>query len=210
MADAVVSFFANMPVKALNKEIDFNTDALKCQLHTSTYAPNLLTHDYQDDLTNEVAAGGEYVTGGVAMTTCAVTLVTAASAPAWATATAYKLGQLVRKVASNGHIYRCIVAGTSDASEPTWPTNPGEDVVDNTAKWEEAGSAYLKLDADDPLWAASTITARYGVIVDTTPGSAATNPLVVLIDFLADKSSSGGEFKITFDATYGIGLLRIV
>lgn len=58
-----------------------------------------------------------------------------------------------------------------------------------------------RFDADDVTWPASTITARYAVVVDTTPGSAATNPLICYVDFGADVVSSGGAFTIQWDAT---------
>jgi hypothetical protein len=55
-------------------------------------------------------------------------------------------------------------------------------------------------DAADTSWAASTITARYAVIYDSTPATDATRPLILYIDFGADVVSSGGTFTITFDA----------
>ena len=209
MADATCKFFAKAFLAFLNKEIDFNSDTLKMQLHTSSYTPNLLTHDYQDDLTNEVASGNGYTTGGATLSSVTVSLITAANATAWATGTAYKLGQLVRPTTANDHVYRCIVAGTSHGTtEPTWPTNPGEDVTDNTAKWEEAGSCYIKLDFDDVTWSASTITARYAVVLDTTPGSASTNPLILLINFGSDQASSSADLKVQLPAD-GAALIRI-
>lgn len=209
MADATAKFYGKAFLAVFNKEIDFAADTLKMQLHTSSYTPDLLAHDYHDDLTNEVANGNGYTTGGATLANASITLVTAANAPAWATGTAYKLGQLVRKTTTNGHIYRCIVAGTSHAdTEPTWPTNPGEDVTDNTVTWEEAGSCYIKLDFDDVTWSASTITARYAVVVDTTPGSSSTNPLILLIDFGTDQSSSAADFKVQLPAD-GSALIRI-
>lgn len=209
MADATAKFYGNALKAAWGKLIDFDSDTLKMTLHTSSYTPDLLTHDYQDDLTNEVANGNGYTTGGATLANASITLVTAANAPAWAVGTAYKLGQLVRKTTTNGHIYRCIVAGTSHAAtEPTWPTNPGEDVTDGTAKWEEAGSCYIKLDFDDVTWSASTITARYAVVSDTTPGSTATNPLILLIDFGTDQSSSAADFKVQLPSD-GAALIRI-
>lgn len=57
-----------------------------------------------------------------------------------------------------------------------------------------------KFDADDVTWAASTITARYAVIYDASPGSAASNPLIAYVDFGLDVVSSGAEFKIEWDA----------
>jgi len=49
-----------------NKELDFDTDTIKCQVHTSAHTPDQDVHDYKDDLTNE-AAGGGYVAGGVTL-----------------------------------------------------------------------------------------------------------------------------------------------
>jgi hypothetical protein len=57
----------------------------------------------------------------------------------------------------------------------------------------------LTLDADDVAWAASTITARYAVIYDATPGTDATRPLIGYVDFGADVSSTAGTFSITWD-----------
>lgn len=53
--------------KALaNKEIDFDTDTVKVMLCTSSYTPNQGTHDYKDDVTNEVSGTG-YTSGGATL-----------------------------------------------------------------------------------------------------------------------------------------------
>jgi hypothetical protein len=40
----------------------------------------------------------------------------------------------------NGHFYRCIVAGTSAPStEPTWPEDSPDTVVDNEVTWQDVG-----------------------------------------------------------------------
>jgi len=57
-----------------------------------------------------------------------------------------------------------------------------------------------KFDADDTTWSSSTITARYAVIYDSTPGSDATRPLVCYVDFGQDMSSSAGNFSIVWDS----------
>ena len=44
----------------LNKEIDFITDDIACSLHTVTYVPNQDTHDFFDDLTNQLATANGY------------------------------------------------------------------------------------------------------------------------------------------------------
>lgn len=61
------------------------------------------------------------------------------------------------------------------------------------------GTNVLKLDGNDVTWATSTITARYAVIYDSTPGTDATRPLIAYADFGADVISSGGPFDIVWD-----------
>lgn len=123
----------------LNKEIDWTADTIKVQLHTSSYTPDQDTHDYHDDLTNEVANGNGYTTGGATLGSATI---------------AYN--------------------GTTNV---------------------------VKLDGADASWTSSTITARYAVIVDTTPGSSATNPLLGYVDFGADVSSTNGTFSINWAST---------
>ena len=48
--------------------IDFDTDTFKVLLVTSSYSPNKDTHDKRDDVTNEVANGNGYTTGGATST----------------------------------------------------------------------------------------------------------------------------------------------
>lgn len=124
--------------KAFNKEIDWEADAIKVQLHTSSYSPDQDTHAYQSDLSNEVSAGGGYATGGTAL--------------------------------AGGTV---IYTGASNV---------------------------IKFDGSDVVWPASTITARYAVLVDTTPGSAAANPLLGYVDFGANMSSSAGNFTIAWSS----------
>jgi hypothetical protein len=140
-------WYSSAVIKAFNKEIDLSgtLDTIKAQLHTSAYTPDQDAHDYQNDLTNEVAAGGGYTTGGKTLTT---------------------------------------VTFAYDSGTNTW-----------------------KLDADDLVWSASTITARYLVLIDTTPGTSATNPLIGYIDFGTDVVSSSGNFTVQFDA---LGILNVV
>jgi hypothetical protein len=56
------------------------------------------------------------------------------------------------------------------------------------------------IDGADVSWPASTITARYAVIYDSTPATDATRPLLGYVDFGADVSSSGGSFDIVWDS----------
>ena len=54
-------------------------------------------------------------------------------------------------------------------------------------------------DATDVSWTSATITARYAVIYKST-GVNSTSPLICLIDFGGNQSSSAGTFTITFAA----------
>tara|TARA_R100001463_G_scaffold48448_7_gene97557 strand:- start:2260 stop:2694 length:435 start_codon:yes stop_codon:yes gene_type:complete len=56
----------------------------------------------------------------------------------------------------------------------------------------------ITFDAADVTWASSTITARAAVIYDD---SLTNDPLIAYIDFGADKSSSAGDFVLTFNAS---------
>ena len=63
-----------------------------------------------------------------------------------------------------------------------------------------AGTNTLVLDAADTAWTGSTITARYAVIYNSSPGTDATRPLIAYVDFGADVSTTAGTFTITWDA----------
>lgn len=51
----------------LTGAIDFDTDAFKVLLTTNSYSENV-DHDYRSDVTNEVASGAGYTTGGNTVT----------------------------------------------------------------------------------------------------------------------------------------------
>jgi hypothetical protein len=70
----------------------------------------------------------------------------------------------------------------------------------NKAVAYDGATNTLKLDADDTQWVSSTITARYAVIYDDTPGTDATKPLIGYVDFGQNESSSNGNFIISWNA----------
>jgi hypothetical protein len=131
----------------LSKLVDWTSDTIAVQLHTSTYTPDQDAHAVQSDLTNEVASANGYTTGGVTLT--------------------------------------------------------------SKTRTYQAGSNRLELDAADVSWTATSgnsITARYAVVIDKTPGSAGTNRLLGYVDFGADVTATGAALTITWDAT---GLLTL-
>jgi len=210
----MAQWFRQSLVKMINKEIDFDSDSIVLSLHTSSYTPDLNAHDYVNDLSAELAASGGYSTGGVTLGSKTVTYTAADS---WGTSransTAYTVGQIVRPATGNGFLYRCVVAGTSAASPPSF-TSPtpvvGANIADGAGAlvWDTIGSGIIVLDAADPSWAAATFTGvRYGVISDRTPGTAATQPLLGLIDFVTDQAGGGGAFTIQLDAQ---GILQLL
>jgi hypothetical protein len=59
-------WYGNAFLKMLNKEIDWDSDTVKVALTTSTYTPDQDTHDYFNDVTNEVTGTG-YTAGGATL-----------------------------------------------------------------------------------------------------------------------------------------------
>jgi hypothetical protein len=187
--------------KAMNKELDWDSDSWKLTLHTSTYAFNLDTHAYVSDLTNELGSGGGYTSGGFTLTMIAPAYTAANS---WGTSransTTYAVGDVVRPASANGFLYVATSAGASGGSVPTYPTIVGQTVADGAVTWSNVGAGIIVLDANDVTQASFTAGPfRYGVISDRTPGTAATQPLVGLIDFSSNQTGGGGTFTLTFN-----------
>lgn len=131
-------------LKALNKEVDWDSDTIKVALVGSAYTPNQDSHDYWDDVAANEVSGTGYTAGGLTL------------------------------------------AG-------------------KTATYDSASNVVI-LDANDAVWAASTITARYAVVYDDSGATNAQKALIGYIDFGSDQSSTNGNFTVTFDAT---GIVRI-
>lgn len=55
-------------------------------------------------------------------------------------------------------------------------------------------------DADDVTWSTATITARYAAVYKDT-GTPSTSPIICIIDFGSDKSSTAGDFSINWNAS---------
>lgn len=62
------------------------------------------------------------------------------------------------------------------------------------------GTNTFAFDGADVSWTTSTITARYAIVYDSTPGTSATNPLICYVDFGADVSTTAGTFSIVWDS----------
>jgi hypothetical protein len=85
-------------------------------LTTSTYVPNQDTHDFRDDVTNELAAGGGYSAGGVTLSGVAVTYDSASNEVRWDFSTDPSFAFSASKTWRNGVVYKSR-GGASTADE---------------------------------------------------------------------------------------------
>lgn len=88
-----LTWYGNGLLNLARGNIDLDTDTFKVMLTTSAYTPNQDTHDFRDDVTNEVAGTG-YTAGGATLTGVSVTYDAATNQvrvswtdPTWPTST---------------------------------------------------------------------------------------------------------------------------
>lgn len=86
-------FYGNGLLNVFKGNIDLDTDTFKIMLTTNAYTPNQDTHDFRDDVTNEVIGTG-YTAGGTTLSGVSVTYDAASNEvriswtdPTWPTAT---------------------------------------------------------------------------------------------------------------------------
>lgn len=63
-----------------------------------------------------------------------------------------------------------------------------------------SGTNTFAFDGDNVSWTSATFTARAAVIYDSTPGTDATRPLMMFVDFGADTPVTAGTLSLTWDA----------
>ena len=100
MADVI---YNNFKKKIMDGSIDLDTDTIKVALVTSSYTPNIDTHVFFSDVTNEVTGTG-YTAGGKTLTTPVVSADTTddegvfdADDTTWATSTITARGAVIYK-----------------------------------------------------------------------------------------------------------------
>ena len=182
---------------------------LKAALVLNTYSLNQDTNEFFDTHVNaDETSGSGYTDGGEVVTGAAVSVIDDSSVSVWTGSTQYEIGDLVRPVAANGYVYRCVVASTSGGSEPSWGTIIGQDTDDISVRWDNVGTSFVRFDIADLNWGpTSTITARFLVVyVDGTAGTG--DYLVAYLDFGQDENSTNGDFDITIP-TDGLGQVGI-
>lgn len=100
MADVIYNSFK---AKIMDGSIDLDTDTIKVALVTSSYTPNQDTHDFFDDVTNEVTGTG-YTAGGASLASKVVSVDTTdnegvfdAADVTWSTSTITARGAVIYK-----------------------------------------------------------------------------------------------------------------
>lgn len=104
--------------------LDFDTDTFKVSLHTSSYSENKDTHDFFDDVTNEVSgtgytAGGNTVTVSVALDTSNDRVDITFGGTTWTTST----------ITARKAVYRKSRGGSASADELCILNDFGSDVI---------------------------------------------------------------------------------
>lgn len=130
--------YGSFPAKLANKEIDFDTDTVKVALATSSYTPNQDTHDYFNDITNEVTGTG-YTAGGATLASKTVTYTAGTNTQAFDAAdTSWTSSTITARYAI---IY--VDTGTASTSPLIGYVDFGADVVSSsgtfTIQWSASG-----------------------------------------------------------------------
>jgi len=119
----------------------------------------------------------------------------------WAATTAYAAETdttLAAFVTDGDNIYECTVAGTSGASEPTWPTD-GSTVEDGTVTWTDRGDvSTIALTTDYTISRGGPVFVDGGAVVRGMPIKVTYTPHAnqALIEGLKD---AGSEYRLVFD-----------
>ena len=90
--------------------------------------------------------------------------------PQWAANKAVKKGDRRRPTVGNGFVYECTVAGTTGATEPTWPTTSGATVTDGTVTWKAVSQSVGISNMDISVAGAYNITSKRIYRTNTNAG----------------------------------------
>ncbi len=185
--------------------INLLSDTIRLIL-TNGYTPNKATHAKRSDITGEITGTG-YTAGGPTLTSKTFVTTQANSWPIQrANNTAYLVGDIVRPATGNGLVYRCVVAGTSGGSIPTFSTVRGRETADGTVVWVTMGSSVTSFDAADITLSNATISATGGVTYKSRGGAASADELIAYHDFGGTITSTNSDFLVQFNAT---GILNL-
>jgi len=127
----------------------------------------------------------------------------------WVALTAYALNNVVKSVVKNGYKFQASVGGTSGASEPAWDLTIGNDTVDGTVTWTNAGKVHENTEMKLALSAIDLDTAVGGDDLDLGVSilSEVAQALPVHVRVDEDTETIGIETELQFQTT---GILESV
>jgi hypothetical protein len=158
---------------------------LKLALVGAGYVPNLASDQYWSVAQGFEFSGPGYTPGGNVLTGNTVTVT---SATAWPQSypsggTAVSAGEVIK---SGNFLYRAANPGSAASFPPAFPLVEGATVTDASGiVWTNVGNTILVFNVTGGYsWPAiSTSNVPYAVIYDSTSGSPAASPLLVLLSF---------------------------
>jgi len=123
---------------------DTSSDFITNQTDEAQNALNMILHALQNETSSPFRTktlsspviSAEEVTGSDSNIYTAIRTHTSPNASTWVMSTSYSKGDLVFPSSRGGYYYEAQGAGTSDSSEPTFPSQPGATVVDNDITWK--------------------------------------------------------------------------
>lgn len=110
-----------------------------------------------------------------------ITISIATNIASWVASTAYVLNDLMQPPTPNGYKYKCTVAGTSGASEPTYTTTIGSTFTDGTATWTCLDEIHQTTEIKLATSQANLDTATGGASLDIGTTINGGNPVAVWI-----------------------------
>ncbi len=130
-----------------------------------------------------------------------ITLSILQKIPAWSAAASIASGAKRRPTASNDRIYQAGGAGTTGATEPTWPTTIGATVADNDITWTclayESTPSEAKLATTQAGLAAATPGA--GLNLGTTLLSGVGNATPIWVRAVTPGANIQDQTMLTFE-----------
>ncbi|WP_067986238.1 hypothetical protein [Neptuniibacter pectenicola] len=123
--------------------------------------------------------------------------------PEWEASTAQVVGYSAEPTVGNGRRYQVTTAGTSDATEPTWPTSIGSSVTDGTIIWTCVSSTHETTEVKLAATALDldTATAGAGLSLGTTvlSGVANAKEIHVRVTNTVEDISNANDIALSFN-----------
>lgn len=120
-------------------------------------------------------------------TQCETLLAVPFTATAWTATTAVSTNALRRPTTANGHYYRAMAAGTTGATQPTWPTGFLATVTDGQVTWRQEEPVTIVQSVPKTLTYPYLLVGSIGNIADIQRaiGNMPASELFVQVDVVA-------------------------